>query len=249
MDITWTNLPVRGNAEPTPVRVETHVWRKIGEKHMTNPREPWDEWMEPNLVQAFRALWPVGCREAIDRETVEKVSDHIRQDALASCEAPLMMTYVYRRLNTPAIAAQRGSRAVGHPESTQRLVLPNGARAEIRLGTDQTWSMRTCYFDDDLAGRGTPHWQRYRQLVGKLRARYIRSPGRPEPGITDPYLKEDSVETGIEFVSRENWGLDSPTLPGPWDHLPKPWPQKPPLPAAPPPGLLNPRSPGRGRTT
>lgn len=246
MNITWEDVPVGGHAEPVRVLVETRVWRKIGEKHMANPHEPWDEWMEPNLVSAFQALWPLGCREAADRETVEKVSDHIRRDALVSLAAPLLMSYTYRRLGGPATAARQGSRTVGLPEPTQRLVLPNGARAEIRRGVGEAWSMRTCYFDDDVAGRGTQPWQRYRKLAAKLRTRYIPSPGAPEPEVTDPYLKDDTIETGIEFVSRENWGLDSPTT---WNHLPEPWPQPPALPTAPPPGLLNPRSSGGGSNT
>jgi hypothetical protein len=251
MDITWDAMPVRGHTEAVRVLVETYVWRKIGEKHMANPREPWDEWMEPKLVSTFQALWPAGCREATDYETLERVSDHIRSDALVSLTTPLLMTYVYRRLNNSATAAQKkGVRNVGEPEATQRLVLPNGARAEIRCGASGAWSMRTCYFDDDVAGRGTASWQRYRKLVGKLRARYIRAPGTTIlDEVTDPYLKDDTVETGIEFVSRENWGLDSPNPPDPWNHLPEPWPQPPALPAGPPPGLLNPRSPGRGSTT
>jgi hypothetical protein len=160
------------------------------------------------------------------------------------------MSYIYRRLGDPTTASQQGSRRVGKPEMTQRLVLPNGARAEIRRQADGDWSMRTCYFDGDVASRGTPPWQRYRRLVRKLRARYIRSPGIPGPDeFNDPYVKDDTIESGIEFISRENWGLDSPTPPDPWNHLPEPWPQQPALPAAPPPGLLNPRSPGRGTTT
>jgi hypothetical protein len=247
MDITWEDVPVRGHAQPVRVLVETRVWRKIGEKHMANPQEPWDEWMEPNLVSAFRALWPLGCREATDRETVEMVSEQIRQDALVSLAAPLLMTYAYRRLGGSATTTQQRSRTVGDPEPTQRLVLPNGARAEIRRGAGETWSMRTCYFDDDVAGRGTPPWQRYRKLVAKLKTRYARSPGDPEQGVTDTYLKDDTIETGIEFVSPKNWGLDSPTPDT--RNLPEPWPQPPVLPAAPPAGLLNPRSPGGGTRT
>lgn len=252
MDITWDDVPVHGQQEPLPVLVETHVWRKIGERHMAEPQEPWDEWMQPNLVSDFRSLWPSGCLTEADRGTIEKVSDHIRQDVLASLSAPLLMTYSYRRLGSFAATAQHGTRSVREPEPTQRLVLPNGAHAEIRRAAGGTWSLRTCYFEDDVAGRGTPQWQRYRRLVGKWRARYVRSPctvGADE--IVDPYLKlkEETVETGIEFVSRTNWGLDSPTPADPWNHLPTPWPQPPALPAVPPPGLLNPRSPGRGTTT
>lgn len=252
MDITWVDVPVHNQQGPLPVLVETHVWRKIGEKHMAEPQEPWDEWMEPTLVGRFRALWPSGCRNEADRATIETVSAGIRRDVIASLTAPLLMTYAYRRLGSPAATPRHGSRTVREPEPTQRLVLPNGARAEIRRGAGGAWSMRTCYFEDDVAGRDTPHWQRYRRLVGKLRTRYLRSPatlGVDE--IVDPYLKlkEDTAETGIEFVSRASWGLDSPTPPDPWNHLPPPWPQPPALPPAPPPGLLNPRSPGRGTTT
>jgi hypothetical protein len=247
MDITWHDIPMRGHAERVGVLVETHVWRKIGEKHMTNPREPWDEWMGATLVAGFQALWPLGCQNGADRQTLSDVSDHIRQDALASLEAPLLMQYVYRRVSTSGTAGQpqrRGS--FGDPEPTQRLVLPNGARAEIRRGAGGAWSMRTCYFDDDVAGRDVPSWQRYRRLVGKLRVRYLVAPGSSGPEIIDPYMKDDSIETGIEFVSPHNWGLEPSTPPDPWNHLPAPWPQPPAAPAAPPPGLLRPRPPGGG---
>jgi hypothetical protein len=250
MDITWTDIPIHGQPESVSVLVETHVWRKIGEKHMANPNEPWDEWVGPPLVADFQALWPLGAQNEADRQTVSNVSDNIRQDALASLQAPLLMKYVYSRLSRPGPSGHPQRLAsFGHPEATQRLVLPSGAQAEIRQGGDGAWSLRTCYFDKSEAGRNVPAWQRYRRLVNSLRVRYLSAPGPPGTGTNDPYLKDDCVETGIEFMSPHNWGLEASKPPDPWNHLPPPWPQPPAAPAAPPPGLLRPRSPGGGTTT
>jgi hypothetical protein len=249
MDITWTDVPLHGHAAPVGVLVETRVWRKLRDKHMANPNEPWDEWMGATLAADFQALWPRGCQNDTDRQTVQSVSDHIRQDALASLEAPLLMKYVYRRVSESRQAGQpQRIGSFGNPEPTQRLVLPSGAQAEIRRRADGTWSLRSCYFDKTEAGRAVPSWQRYRRLVNSLRVRYLRAPGSPGTGTIDPYLKDDSMETGIEFVSPHNWGLEPSTPPDPWNHLPPPWPQPPAAPAAPPPGLLRP-PPGGGPTT
>jgi hypothetical protein len=162
------------------------------------------------------------------------------------------MKYVYRRLSKPSQAGQRGQpkqiASFGNPEPTQRLVLPSGAQAEVRLHGDGAWSLRTCYFDKSEAGRAVPSWQRYRRLVNSLRSRYLRAPGPAGVEIGDPYLKDDNIETGIEFASPKNWGLEGGMPPDPWNHLPLPWPQPPAMPAAAPPGLLRP-SPGRGKST
>src|SRR5438270_4768479 len=65
MDTTWHDMPLH-DGESAPARisvlVETRVWRKIGEKHMANPREPWREWLGSSLASTFQALWPRGCQ-------------------------------------------------------------------------------------------------------------------------------------------------------------------------------------------
>jgi hypothetical protein len=249
MDITWTDVPLHGHSAPVGVLIETHVWRKLGERHMANPNEPWDEWMGATLVAGFQALWPLGCQNDADRQTVQSVSDHIRQDVQASLEAPLLMKYAYLRISESRQAGQpQRLGSFGSPEPTQRLVLPSGAQAEIRRGGTGAWSMRTCYFDKSEAGRAVPSWQRYRRLVSSLRVRYLRAPGPPGAEPNDPYLKDDSIESGIEFVSSYNWGMVASTPPDPWNHLPAPWPQPPAAPDVPPPGLLRPRLPGGGTT-
>ncbi len=233
------------------VVTETHVWRKIGEKHMAKPREPWDEWLGAPLATAFQALWPLGCRTAADRATVAGVSDRVREAALAALAAPLLMKYDYSRYTPSSAASGTGPRRIGdigRPEPSERLVLPSGARVELRHGKG-VWSMRTCYFDDDVAGRDVPLWRRYRQLVTKLRARYLVAPGGPGTSIVSSDRKEDSIETGIEFVSRYNWGLEPGGPPEPWNDFGDPWPQPPPVPAAPPPGLLRPPPPGGGTSS
>ncbi len=247
MDITWNDIPMYGHAETVSVLVETHVWRKIGEKHMATPREPWDEWMGASLAAEFQALWPLGCQKDADRLTVQSVSEHIRQDSLSSLAAPLLIKYVYWRVSKSDTPGQpQRIRPPGEP--TQRLVLPSGAQTEIRRRSDGTWSLRSCYFDKSEAGREVPSWQRYRRLVNSLRGRYLRAPGPAGVEILDSYLKDDSIETGIEFVSPHNWGLEVSTPPDPWNHLPPPWPQPPAAPAALPSGLLRPRLPGGGTT-
>jgi hypothetical protein len=249
MDITWNEIPIYGEQEAVSVLIETHVWRKIGEKHMANPNEPWDDWLGVPLVAGFQALWPLGCRNDADRQTVTDVSDHIRQDVLASLEAPLFMKYVYCRVSQAGTSGQpQRLGSLGTPEPTQRLVLPCGAQAEIRRDGEGTWSVRSCYFDKSDAGRAVPSWQRYRRLVNSLRIRYLRAPGPPGAGMNDPYMKDESIETGIEFVSLHNWGMETSTPPDPWNHLPVPWPQPPSVPAAPPSGLLRPRPLGGGTT-
>jgi hypothetical protein len=248
MDITWNDVPLHGHPAQVGVLVETHVWRKIGEKHMANPNEPWDDWMGAPLVGAFQGLWPLGCQNEPDRRIVSDVSEHIRQNALVSLQAPLLMKYAYLRVSEVGASGQRQRLAsLGNPEPTQRLVLPCGAQAEIRRGGNGTWSLRSCYFDKSEAGRTVPPWQRYRCLVRSLRVRYLRAPGSAGWEINDPYLKDDSIETSIEFVSPHSWGLEASTPPDPWNHLPPPWPQTPAVPAAPPPGLLRP--PPGGTTT
>lgn len=243
MDTFLNGLPIHDPTSPVDVLVEAHVWRKIGEKHMSEPFEPWDDWMGQNLVSAFRAIWPLGCREESHRATVRDVSNHVRRDALASLQAPLLISYTYQQKGSPD--ASSTTVRLGKPEPTKRLVLPNGGLAELRRRTDGGWSMRTCYFDR-VSGRGVPLWQRYRKLVAKLRTRYIRVPGPLGLEIADPHLKDDCIEWGIEFVSRYNWGLEASTPPDPWNYLPPPWPQAPALPTIPPTGLLRPLTPGGG---
>ncbi len=253
MDTTWDDMPLHdgdGTHGLVTILVKMHVWRKIGEKHMANPREPWGEWLGSTLVSSFHAIWPVGCQNEDDRRVVIDVSNQVRQHALDSLVTPLFMKYRYCRMGAPSGAS--GSQrlgALGEPEPTRRLVLPCGARVEIRRGADGNWSVRSCYFDEEVAGQDVPYWLRYRRLVGKLRIRYLVAPGDPGTATNDPYLKDDSVETGIEFVSRHNWGLEPGGPPDPWNHLPAPWPQPPAAPPAPPPGLLRPPLPPGGAMT
>jgi hypothetical protein len=252
MDTTWSDMPLHGGDPESAlvgVLVQTHVWRKIGEKHMANPREPWGEWLGASMASTFQALWPLGCQNDDDRKVVEDVSSRIRQDALVSLAAPLFMKYRYCRIGAAEEGDPQRLGSLSDPEPSQRLVLPSGARVEIRQDTRGGWSMRSCYFDDDVAGQDVPDWLRYRRLVGKLRGRYLVAPGGSGASTVDPYLKDDSIETGIEFVSRYNWGLESSNPPDPWNHLPPPWPQPPAVPPAPPPGLLRPPPPGGGTTT
>ncbi len=248
MDHNWKDVPLHGQADPVDVRVDTHVCRKIGERHMDEPREPWDEWMGTKLVNDFKALWPDGCRNDIERKTVTDVSDRIHQDALVSLQTPLLMKYNYQqKKKTEAAGTTSPTQSFGKPEPTQRLVLPNGGHAEIRRDGDGGWSLRTCYFDKAVSGRNEPVWRRYRGFVNRLRSRYLAAPrqGSSEPQIIDTYPKDDCIEWGIEFVSPYNWGLEASTPPDPWNHLPLPWPQPPAPPTAPPPGVLRPR-PGGG---
>ncbi len=254
MDTTWDNMPLAtGDLEAArvPVLVQTRVWRKIGEKHIPDPRQPWTGWLGAPVTAAFQGLWPFGCRTDADREIVHCVSNRVRDDAVTALEAPLLMRYRYSQMGAASGGGGGSARPIGSissPEPSQRLVLPCGARVEIRRSATGSWSMRTCYFDDDVAGQDVPYWLRYRQLVGKLRGRYLVAPGVPDAETRDPYFKDDSIENGIEFVSRYNWGLEASNPPDPWNHLPAPWPQPPVLPDAPPLGLLRPPLPGGGMT-
>lgn len=245
MDTVWKemSLPCEECGAKTvchDLHVEERTWRKIAEKHMAAPWEPWDEWLGKELVDSFRDLWLHGRSGADEGSVMLRVSGAVERDLRASLQAPLVMLYDWyypKRIVLPCSGQQT---PLARPQVSLCCVLPSGARLEVRCEPGG-WSVRTCFFMKGVADRCTESWLRYRQLVRGLRLRYTVAPGEQgvTPEIRDFDLKEDSIMSRIRFVNRMTWGLDGNDTEQ-LDKLGVPWPS---APATPTPklGRLRPR--------
>src|SRR5437879_3095028 len=116
MDTIWKDMPMpddelAANQTTSDITVPDHVWRKIGEKHMRNGWEPWDDGLvEGDEAAALRAMWPRGCVNEKDRQTVLTVSRRVCEQAHEALRAPLVMTYFYGHRETSSIPSQGQAR-------------------------------------------------------------------------------------------------------------------------------------------
>jgi len=224
---TWRELPdPRGWFEGSPksctVRFTVEALGHIIERHMTDGREPWDQWLPPEHVAHLVQVWRDGFPTGLDPEVFESVADSFGQAVRASLERPLALLAVSLRPQSPPGARGR---------ATWNLVTPHGAIFVIR---PRRGLLVTGYFHRAACGERRPN-RRWRAVVRSLVRRYanwtdqgIRPPHEADlVEVRTPAGALQELRTQIQFVTPNTWGF-CPELDGsPWRGRLGEWPLAP----------------------
>jgi hypothetical protein len=234
---TWHDVPdPRDETCPAgrrcEVSLEDHRWSHLHE-HVSNPDEPWDDWLTPGLAADLRNSMQVGVTEEDRQATRQQVSDQMEQGAKQALGVPLAVLYDVAQ---PPGSAPGGSRW----RLTVDVVLPCGAKLCLREDRHKVLNVLTCFFI--TAVRSVPDKdQRWRYLVHQLLERYATDNGNgtfspPNPSAWPrPNPETGEVIFNPRLRTEASWGANG-TLPEPWNNLPDYWAPTPPAaPAAAPP--------------
>jgi hypothetical protein len=225
---TWREVPDPRDATcPTGRRcevvLENHRWSHLHE-HVSDRREPWDDWLTPGLAIDLRNSFLVSVTEAQRQAVRDQVSGRVEQAAKQSAGVPLAVLYDVAQ---PPRGTDRGS-----PWAlTVDLVLPSGAKLCLREDRLKVLKVLTCYFITLV--RSAPKDRRWRLLVRFLLDRYARGNGDgtfspPNPSAWPKANEEGEWVNNPRFRTEDRWGVNG-TLVDPWDRLPNYW-----APSAPP---------------
>jgi hypothetical protein len=204
------------------VFAEERAWRHIVEEHLSDRREPWDEWLTPALAARFRNAWQRGSTDEGRAATLEEVSVIVEREAKTCLGVPLALLYDSYQPPPP------GGRSPA--QETWNLVLPAGALLVAR-SHHEGGELRTCYFKGS-ACRATDARQRWRALVRELVLCYAerRADGMlvpPQPGRL--FAEGEDTRSRVRFRTAASWYLDGCHA-EPWQVMPNPWPLPPPAP-------------------
>jgi hypothetical protein len=222
MTTTWDDVPDPRDDEHTcsgrcRVSAEDHAWRHIVEKHVAAGREPWDEWLSPDLARRFRVAWQLGTTDEERTQTIRDVSVIVEEEARACLGIPLALLFDHYQQPAPGKPSR--------PHETWNLVLRAGALLVVRSRPDGG-TMTTCYFKR-AACRATDPCQRWRTLVRDLLQTYARRQpdGTFVAGDRRDLIRRGEGEThgGVRFRTPTTWCLDG-RKPEPWRTMPNPWP-------------------------
>lgn len=232
MTFTWRNLPnPRDESCPSGTRCDVHLevdrWSHF-QPHHDDPAEPWGDWLPGTLAQELRDSCLAACPDARRQAVRQRVSDQMEAAARQSLGVPLAVLYDVAQ---PPKQGVRGSPW----EPTADIVLACGAKLCVRQREGNQFSVRTCFFPDEVRSKPAP--RRWRWLVRSLIKRYATDNGNdtfspPSPSAWPQPGSKGEMVNDPRFRTNARWGLDRP-LAEPWFAIPDPWPTLP----APPPAL------------
>jgi hypothetical protein len=235
---TWRDVPdPRDAACPAgpccEVLLDDHRWSHLHD-HVSDPTEPWDDWLTPALATNLRNSFQVGVTEAQRQAVRDQVSGRMEQAAKQSAGVPIAV--LYEVAQPPQGTGRRSPWAL-----TIDLVLPCGAKLCLREDRHKVLKVLTCYFITPV--RSAPRDRRWRLLVRQLLERYARDNRDGTYSPPDPAAWPQPNEAGEwvsnpRFRTEARWGVDG-TLVDPWNRLPNYW--MPPAPPAAPATTLGPR--------
>jgi len=229
MVTVWKGLldPIKPHSDIAIIVTEER-WRHVVEKHVRNPREPWNYWLTQELADGLRA-WaekapsPGGGRPP---ECLNRASAVLEGDARLCLGRPLMVRY---RRKEPGLKPEWGV-------MTWQLVLPNGAVLIIRW-RGQKGHFWTCFFEGKITNNIERPHTLWREFAKKLIRRYCRkddkhlvAPLRSAEFVrVDKETRWTARHTRVEFVTPTSWGFEGDQPGAPWSGLLLDWKAEPPM--------------------
>lgn len=189
----WHSMPdPTGGAGICSVSITKRSLEHIAEKHVRNETEPWGAGLPPELVGRLTV--------SMDNRELSELASALQQAARDSLNKPILL--ICTRTNAHCIQSRHSL--------IWLLVLRWGATMYLRGNNSKT--LRTCMIPRCAAYCTNPR-RRVPRVISRLVWRYGK---RLPSGVWDPppehaIAREGVVESGIRFVTPENWGF----VPGP----------------------------------